>query len=130
MYHDPLPDHHWELPPTSYDASMNINVLEIWPVLVSAKRWGSSWRGAKVNILTDNTQVLQMINCGRSSSVLCMFWIRELFWLSFIYNFHLVASYISTHDNIIPDFLSRYFDAKNKCVLPPHLTASLCCFQY
>ena len=106
VYDNPLPDHLWELPSASYDDSMNINVLELWQVLVSAKRWGSRWWGAKVYILTDNTQVLQMIYCGRSLSVLCVFWIRELFWLSFIYNFHLVASYIATHDNIISDFLS------------------------
>ena len=124
-----IPEHHWVRPPDSYDEDMNINVLELWPVLESAARWGNQWSGFKVRILTDNTQVLQMINCGRSSSVKCMFWIRELFWLSFIHNFHLVASHISTDCNIIPDFLSRYFDPRNKCIPPTTLTECLCCFQ-
>ena len=80
-----------------------------------------------MRVLTDNTQVLSMVNTGRSSSVRCMFWIRELFWVSVIHNFDLVASHIGTDDNVIPDFLSRYFDPKSRIVPPTSLT--LCCFQ-
>ena len=82
-----------------------------------------------MRVLTDNTQVLSMVNTGRSSSVRCMFWIRELFWVSVIHNFHLVASHIGTDDNVIPDFLSRYFDPKSRIVPPTSLTLGLCCFQ-
>ena len=124
-----VPDHHWELPPDSYESDMNINILELWPIVIAAKRWGSSWKDKKVRVLTDNTQVLSMINTGRSSSVRCMFWIRELFWLSFLYNFHLVASHIGTHDNVIPDYLSRLFSSVPVHSPPSSLTSSLCCFQ-
>ena len=123
------PDHHIESAPSSYTVDMNINILELWPVVVAAQRWGSRWSGMKVKVMTDNTQVLHMINTGRSSSVNCMFWIRELFWISFIYNFQLVASHISTSDNIIPDFLSRFFSEKNIAMPTCDLTDSLCCFQ-
>ena len=124
-----VPDHHIEKPPEDYSDDMNINILELWPILVSAKRWGSQWSGRKVRILTDNTQVLHMINTGRSASVPCMFWIRELFWLSYIYNFHAVASYIGTKDNILPDYLSRWYDPRLKASLPHPLTSHLCCLQ-
>ena len=75
----PVPFEHWELPPSDYSAEMNINILELWPILVSTRRWGKLWSGKRVRIFTDNTQVLQMVNTGRSSSTPCMFWIRELF---------------------------------------------------
>ena len=123
------PDHHIELAPDSYSTDMNINILELWPVLVAAQRWGSQWSGMKVRVMTDNTQVLHMVNTGRSSSVHCMFWIRELFWISFIYNFQLVASHIGTSDNVVPDFLSCYFGEKYVNAPSCQLTDSLCCFQ-
>ena len=124
-----VPDHHVEKPPSGFRDDMNINILELWPIVVSAHRWGKCWYGKKVLFLTDNTQVLQMINTGRSSSVECMFWIRELFWLSFIHNFQAVASHIGTRENIVPDYLSRCYDAKNIARIPKSLTDHLCCFQ-
>ena len=124
-----VPDHHWKGPPDSFDKDMNINILEMWPILVAANRWGPSWRDRKVRVMTDNTQVLSMINTGRSSSVRCMFWIRELFWISFLFNFHLVASHIGTSCNVVPDYLSRCLSDRFIKVPSVSLTESLCCFQ-
>ena len=123
------PHDHLECPPSDYSETMNINILELWPILVSAKRWGTSWSGKKVHVLTDNTQVLHMMNTGCSLSTQCMFWLRELFWLSYVYNFSIVASYINTKDNIVPDFLSSFFDDKRNAVLPVSHTQFLCYFQ-
>ena len=78
---------------------------------------------------TDNTQVMSMVNTGRSTSVPCMFWLRELFWLSVLYNFHLVASHVKSEDNILPDFLSRLFDRKRNSSIPCHLIWDLCCYR-
>lgn len=89
----------------------NINLLELWPVLAGAMQWGHSWSGAKVRLLSDNTQVVSMVATGRSTSPLCMQWLRELFWLSVIYNFHLISAYIPSEDNTIPDYLSRITNA-------------------
>ena len=58
----------------------NINVYELWPVLVGLKRWGFKYKNKKINIVTDNMQVLAMVNTGRSKNKLCTDWLRELFW--------------------------------------------------
>ena len=42
----------------------NINVYELWPVLVRLKRWGNSYKNKKINIVTDNMQVLAMLAAG------------------------------------------------------------------
>ena len=126
---DSVPDHRWAASPDQYSPDMNINILELWPMLVSAARWGHHWSGFKIKLITDNTQVMHMINTGRSASIQCMQWIRELFWLSFVYNFHVVATHIASVDNIIPDFLSRYYDPKNTSIPPAILTNHFCCFQ-
>ena len=107
----------------------SINQLELWPIVVAARRWGPCWFNQKIRVFTDNTQVMTAINTGRSSSIQTMSILRELFWLSFIFNFHIVASYIRTSDNLVPDFLSRYFDTKRCASIPPHLLWDLCCFR-
>ena len=81
--------HHFCPPPLEYSSHMPISVLKLWPVIAAAARWGETWRDSTVQLYTDNTQVMAMIATGRSSNVDAIFWIRELFWLSFIYNFHI-----------------------------------------
>ena len=41
-------------------------MYELWPVVVGLKRWAAKYMNSKVNIVTDNMQVLAMINTGRS----------------------------------------------------------------
>ena len=134
VWHSPFPPiniplHHLVSPPSEIDGGANINVLELWPIVAACQKWGVDWKGRKVRIYTDNTQVLYMINTGRSSSVRCMCWLREIFWLSFVYNFHLVATYVRSVDNVVPDYLSRFFDSKRKASIPSPLTIDLCCFR-
>ena len=50
----------------------NINVYELYPVMLGLKRWGHSYRNTKVHVVTDNMQVLAMINTGRSRNKMCM----------------------------------------------------------
>ncbi len=47
------------------------------------------------------------INKGSSKNSLAMKWLRHLFWLSAIYNFHLTARHVKGKDNVISDTLSR-----------------------
>ena len=35
----------------------NINVLELWPILVGVRQWGHLWGNRTVVFVTDNTQV-------------------------------------------------------------------------
>ena len=76
---------------------------------------------------SDNTQVCQMINTGRSTSVRCMKWIREMFWVCVVYNIDLSSSHIRTEVNIVPDFLSRLFDPRRTGIAPSGLLYGLCC---
>ena len=135
VWHSPFPPdyfprEHWANPPFYCSSDLNINVLELWPIVCAAKRWGHLWKGRKVRVYTDNTQVLMMINTGRSSNLDCMCWLRELFWLSFLLNFHIVSSHILSVDNVIPDFLSRLFDPKRRGSIPSNLTQGLCCYRF
>ena len=72
---------------------------------------------------------MSVINTGCSSSVHSMSWVRELFLLSFFFNFHISASHIPSVDNVVPDFLSRFFYPKHTALIPLHLQWDLCCFR-
>ena len=122
-------DHHWSKSPEEVVEDDDINILELWPVLASLDRWGEVWRDRKVVIWTDNTQVQSMILTGRSKSIKAMWWLRELFWRSCLYNIHIVSRRISTKQNLVADYLSRLFDSRSKGTLPPSLKDWLCCFQ-
>ena len=59
--------------------SGNINVLELWPILVGLKRWASTLKNRSLMVFTDNTQVMFMLINGCSSNLTCMNWVREFF---------------------------------------------------
>ena len=107
---------HYEAPP-DIELSRNINVFELWPLVVGLRRWGRLFTNAKLHFITDNMQVLAMINTGRSSNKLCMSWLREMFWMCFLWNVDICASYIKSEDNVLADALSRlpYHGVLKKC---------------
>lgn len=85
----------------------NINVRELYPVIEALWRWGPSWRDCKVKRMSDNTQVVAGINTGRSDNMVAMNLLRRIFWLSVLYNCHLVGVHIPGRFNYTADALSR-----------------------
>lgn len=55
----------------------NINVLELWPVIIGVCRWGGDFKGHELNVVVDNMQVFHMIRTGRSINSRCMEWLRS-----------------------------------------------------
>ena len=100
----------------SYDPT-NINELELWPVLRGLQEWGVYFKDMSVDVVTDNTQVFDMIRTGRSRNITCMTWLREIFWLCFLFNCDLKPVYIRSEDNFVADTLSRLGYDKYRRVL-------------
>ena len=110
--------------------SENINVLELWPILVGVRRWGAQWRDRTVVFVTDNTQVMAALNSGRSRNKQSMAWLRLIFWASIAYNFEVKSVYINTKANTICDSLSRLDKYKNIArVRDADQAAMLCCHK-
>ena len=85
----------------------NINVLELWPIVVGLKRWAQKLRNKTLTLFTDNTQVMHMLIKGSSTNPICMSWIREIYWVCVFNNIELRPKYINTHNNLVADTLSR-----------------------
>ena len=120
---------HIVLPPGESDCfDKNINVYELYAVLAAVRRWGPDLKDSQIQVVTDNTQVVYMINTGRSANYCCMAWLRELFWLCFIFNVELFAMYINTRDNTFADALSRADNSSSlKFITDTVSNLNLCC---
>ena len=70
---------HLASPPVFEEVPKHINVYELWPVVIGLKRCAPFFRNSRIHVLTDNMQVLAMLNTGRSYNKTCMSWLREIF---------------------------------------------------
>ena len=86
---------------------MHINFKEALCIIFSAHRWAPSWRNKNIVVYCDNTAAVAMINKGSTRHPIMMKYLRELFWLSAIYNFRITARHIPGVQNITADHISR-----------------------
>jgi len=92
LYLQSLPSH-WCDVGHAIDPSLgsNINYLELFPVLIAARRWGTFWANKRICVETDDTQAMAFVNKGSCKNPIAMSWLWELFWLSVHHNFHIRA---------------------------------------
>jgi hypothetical protein len=104
--HEPICPHQSKAPvePIYYN---NINVGELWPVLVALHRCCTGWKNCVIEVVTDNTQVYHELRSGRGSNPTSMSWLREIFWTTALYNIYIKPSWIRSEDNLLADCLSR-----------------------
>lgn len=115
-------------PSLSDEDCKNINVLELWPVVVGICRWGDQIRGHELNVVVDNMQVFHMIRTGRSINSRCMEWLRSLFWMCVNLDVDLNPVYIRSEDNLLADTLSRVLYSKTSSKLTDLIeNYSICC---
>ena len=108
----------------------NINVLELWPIVVGLKRWAHLFKDMSILVFTDNTQVMFMLINGSSVNETCCKWIREIFWITAIYNIEIIPKYINTRANLVADTLSRLpYPETAKNVISYLANSQLCCLD-
>ena len=86
---------------------LHINHKETLAIVLAAKRWGHLWANHRVIIYSDNQAAVQIINKGATGNDVIMQQLRELFWLSAMYNFHITATYLKGFRNTTADAISR-----------------------
>ena len=91
-------------------APMHINYKEAFAIYIAARRWAPFWANHHVIIQCDNEAAVAMINKGSTRNTTVMAWLRHLFWLSAVHNFHTTAIHIPGKNNIVADRISRLHD--------------------
>ena len=84
-----------------------IDALEGLAILRAAEELGPTWRGKVVPIFCDNSAFERSLYKGRSKAPRLNVILRRLFALSVEYDCVFEPHWISTHDNIAADALSR-----------------------
>lgn len=96
----------WQLD-TPHLAPQHINIKETMAVIIALKLWAPVLQNHRVIIYTDNTTTRAHINKGACRNPQVMYHLRELFWISTMYNFELKCHHIPGSENILADSISR-----------------------
>ena len=108
---------HVEPAPIFDTVTGSISHRELWPILIMCKRLSWQLTGKHVCVFTDNQAVQNMLNSGRSKDIYTMSMLREIFWISFVFNFTLTSKYVKGVDNVKADYLSRIAGFKSSYLL-------------
>ena len=99
-------------------------------IYFAAKHWAPSWSGQHIVIHSDNTTAVSILNKGSCKNKVVMGFLRELFWLSAIYNFRITAKHIPGQKNVVADAISRlhesYYLDRFCCLLLPWYNFNAC----
>ena len=74
--------------------SFHINDREILAAVLAARRWAPLWVNSQVLFHIDNITARAALRKGSARSPAIMPYLRELFWLSALFNFHIDACFI------------------------------------
>lgn len=89
-------------------ANLHINHKEVLAQTLAASRWAPHWQNQHVIIHSDNVAAVHIINKGSTANSIVMGALRQLFWLSAMYNFRFTARHIPGKSNILADAVSRF----------------------
>ena len=92
--------------PTQISASTKFK--ELFPIVVAAYLWGPLWASKRVNFLSDNRSVVDILRSGTSRASTIMSLVRYLSLLAARHSFSFTASPVRGKSNPIADSLSRF----------------------
>ena len=123
----------WQYTHFQYDfpsaCTWHINFKELVSVLFAAHRWGHLWANSQVIIHTDSQVAKAIINKGTTNNKVVMQVLRDLFWLSVLHNFDIIAEYVPGKINDMADAISRLHEPGQLLRLDSLLGHSLSLWQ-
>lgn len=113
--------------------------------MVALKLWGTALRGQRVIISCDNENSVFALSSGRSRTPAMQRCLREIWFLSAVFDFEIRVDHVPGVSNTITDHLSRWhlssshmahFEALTSGILTtfipclPNCLISMCVFEY
>ena len=89
---------------------VNIAYLELWAVIISLRIWADKLIGLKIVMQCDNESVVNILTFGGSRDLFLQVGMREIVFLQALHRFELKVVHISSEQNRICDWLSRWRD--------------------
>ena len=86
---------------------INIAHLELLAIIICLRKWGHKFEGKRFVMLYDNQAVMNVINAGSAREKFMQHLMRLFAYVCAMGQFEVVAQYIKSEENRIPDLLSR-----------------------
>ena len=104
-------------------AGTDIAAKELFPLVIAAAIWGSSWSGHRVTFKSDNIAAVQSLLQNRAKDPYLSHLLRCLFFFRAHFRFEVVPQHIAGSLNTAADALSRNNISKFYYIFPqaPHL---------
>lgn len=99
---------HSKFPSFIQEQNLHINALELLTIVVALKVWGSKLRGRRIMVLCDNISSCLVLNKGITRCQFMQTCLREICYLSAVFEFEIRAKHIKGVENRLPDLLSRW----------------------
>lgn len=87
----------------------NIANLEFLAIIIAFKKFLAQLKQKSIVIYCDNQAVVEVINNGRTRSEFLQRALREFTMICCHNSIEVKCTYISTHKNLLPDYLSRWY---------------------
>ena len=87
-FHSNFPDYFEKL-------KYNINILEMFAIIICLKLWGKFFKGKRIQIFCDNESVCFCLNTGKSQNEILQSCLREVAFLAAICEFQITAVHLS-----------------------------------
>ena len=91
-----------------FSGSQSIDCEEIFPIVVAAYLWGPPWASERVNFLSDNHSVVEILRSGISRAPSIMYLVRYLSLLAARHSFSFTAFPVRGKSNPIADSFSHF----------------------
>lgn len=86
---------------------LNIQIVELYAILLSLSLWIDRLRNRRVVIFCDNESVVHMLNKSTSGCKVCMIMIRKITLWSMECNARIFGTHLKSEENTAADLLSR-----------------------
>lgn len=95
------------LPVSLYQHELNIQIVELYSILLGLSLWMERLQNRRVVLFTDNESVMHMLKKSSSSCRVCMIMIRLITLWSMKFNVRVSSFHVSSEENKYADLLSR-----------------------
>ena len=99
---------HSSFPENFKYSKYNINILEIFSIIICLKLWGKFFCQKRIQVYCDNFSVVTVINSGKSKCEILQMCLREIAYIAATNQFEIRAIHLETNENRIADHLSRW----------------------
>ena len=95
--------------PSSFSNSkFHITALEMIALIICLKLWGRYFRGKRIIVFSDSSSACLVVNYGKAKCPVLQECLREIFYISAIFEFEIRLQHLDSQSNCIADHLSRF----------------------